>query len=387
MKILFINRLIGISWGGGENYDFNLATALQSLGHQVTFLAGQTASSKPMENVGSVPAIPVVTPYLRKYMYQLAGKVRFLPGLFAEADLHWFSKAAIRKVEQLALRPGFDVIQVLGIPSLTNALRAHGWPVAMRFPGPPAWFQSRLLQRLSSDERVAMFSHGDTVHYFERRLGIRIPELLPGVLGDVYRPVESLAAKMGIRQNLAIDPDAFVLVTVGRLIEGKGHDFLLSAFAAAAARHPQLRLAVVGDGPLRNRLANKARALGVGASVRFTGHLEREEVARQLRASDVFCLLSDYENYSNAVIEAMAAGLPVIATRIGGFPLQIDDGVNGFLVAPGSVPEFLEKLERIISSNSVDRRLSAGARAFASRFSWETTAIRATEVYEQILAV
>jgi glycosyltransferase involved in cell wall biosynthesis len=386
MKILLINRMMGISWGGGENYDFNLASALRGLGHDVTILTGQTPPGQPLDHIGAVPAVAVATPYLRKYTYLLAGKVRLLPGIIAEADLHWFRAACLRKIKELAAGERFDLIQMLALPFLARDLVRRRFRVAMRFPGPPAWFHGKLLHRLAEKHGVAMFSSGDTVRYFDRSLGLRIPEIPPGVETRLYRPAEGSEEKLRLRQELNIGGDEFLLVSVGRLVAGKGHDFLLSAFARAAAAIPRLRLAVVGGGPLSGRLEKKASGLGISGKLRFTGHLGRGEVARYLRASDLFCLFSDYENYSNAVLEAMSAGLPVLATRVGGFPLQIEDGANGFLITPGSIPEFLDRLERIVSSPDLERHLSTGARAFASRFSWEHTARRATEVYEQLLS-
>ena len=380
MKILFINRMLGIAWGGGENYDYNLASGLRSLGHQVTFLTGCRKGDKPPE-IG-METLSVETPYLRHYMYRFGGKVPLVPGAVAETDLHLFGAAVMRRLSRMAR--AFDVAQVLALPRLARKLARRGWRVAMRFPGPPAWFQSPLLRRLALGDRMPMFSHGDAVGYFRDRLGIPVTEVLPGVNGDLYRPLAGEERAL-IRRQIGFGPDDFVLATVGRLVPGKGHAFLLDAIGGIQDRS-RLRLLVAGDGPLRGSLEARSEALGLGRTVHFAGQQERESVARLLAASDAFCLCSDYENYSNAVLEAMATGLPVLATRVGGFPLQVEAGVNGFLVDPGDQVSFRERVAELAREPELTSRLGEGARRFAARMSWQSSAEKVTRIYEQLLA-
>ncbi|MGH7392610.1 MAG: glycosyltransferase, partial [Candidatus Rokuibacteriota bacterium] len=118
--------------------------------------------------------------------------------------------------------------------------------------------------------------------------------------------------------------------TVGRLDPVKDQAGLIRAFAGLAREHADVRLIVAGDGPCRADLETLAASLGLGDRVLLLG--ERRDVPRVLAALNVFVLPSVAEGISNTILEAMATGLPVIATRVGGNPELVEDGVNGFLV-------------------------------------------------------
>ena len=125
-----------------------------------------------------------------------------------------------------------------------------------------------------------------------------------------------------IRQRLGVDPDATVLLQVGRLTHQKGYDVLFEAVAGIVARFGRLAVLVVGDGPLRAELEGHVQALQLGAVVRFLGH--REDVADLLHAADLVTLASRSEGMPYTLLEAMGSGRAVVATRIGG----IEEGIQ-----------------------------------------------------------
>jgi glycosyltransferase involved in cell wall biosynthesis len=314
-------------------------------------------------------------------MYELAGRVRLLPGLIAELDLHLFERAALAVLPAIVKRRAIGLVQILALPRMAARLKAGPLPVAMRFPGPPAWFHSGLLRRLAAGG-VGLFAHGDTV---ARLNALRIPaeEIPPGVDLDLYgRPSPDDRARL--RAAIGAGPDSLVLVSVGRLIPGKGHAFLLAGLRALGDRLSDSRLVLVGDGPLRASLERQCAQAGLGSRVTFAGCQPAAAVARWLAAADLFCLFSEYENYSNAVLEAMASGLPVLATRAGGFPLQVRDGDNGCLIAPGSVAEFVERACELARQPALRRALGQSARRFSEIFSWRSSATRAAALFERL---
>lgn len=128
--------------------------------------------------------------------------------------------------------------------------------------------------------------------------------------------------------------DRLRLLSVGALKRGKGHDDLLRAFAEVRRGLSRARLEIVGDGPLRSSLEALARDLGITGQVRFRGALTKDEVAAAMRSSHALVLPSLWENAPLAAIEALASGLPVLATRVGGVP-EIVDAESGALVPPG----------------------------------------------------
>ncbi|XYJ10754.1 TIGR03088 family PEP-CTERM/XrtA system glycosyltransferase [Telluria sp. B2] len=136
--------------------------------------------------------------------------------------------------------------------------------------------------------------------------------------------------------------DVFVIGTVGRLQDVKDQASLIEAFALLCARRPEqrarLRLAIVGDGPLRDKLAQKAQDAGVLELTWFPG--ARNDIPELMRSFDVFALSSIAEGTPVTLLEAMACGLPVVATKVGGIPEVVQDGVNGALV-PASNPQAL----------------------------------------------
>lgn len=121
-------------------------------------------------------------------------------------------------------------------------------------------------------------------------------------------------------------------VTVANLRPEKSHETLLAAAAALVTRHPDLRFRIVGDGPRRRVLEEQAASLGLVGRVEFLGH--RDDVPALLAAADAFVLPSRSEAFPNGAIEAMAAGLPVVASAVGGLLDLIEDGVTGLLVPP-----------------------------------------------------
>jgi len=152
------------------------------------------------------------------------------------------------------------------------------------------------------------------------------------------------------------------VVFVGRLVAEKGLDNLLRAWAMAGEARQGWRLLLVGDGPLRDSLLALAEALGVADSVVFHG--ASTHVEQQLAEADIGVLASRFEGLSNTLLECMAAGLPMIATRISGSEDFVETGRNGWLCAPDSVDSLCDALLAALSLSAETRRqLGEQARA------------------------
>ena len=166
---------------------------------------------------------------------------------------------------------------------------------------------------------------------------------------------------------------------LGRLAPQKDVGTLLQAFPRLPAG---TTLLVVGDGP--DRAALQRRAQRFGSRVHFTGFVPHVQVPVVLRHVDMLVLPSLYEDLSSALIEAMAAGLPVVATQVGGTADLVHDGVNGLLVPPGDPAALAAAISRVLADPAAAAGLSAAARRTAAAYAWPDLARKVLEVYRHV---
>jgi glycosyltransferase involved in cell wall biosynthesis len=162
------------------------------------------------------------------------------------------------------------------------------------------------------------------------------------------------------RRVLGIAPDRFVVGWIGRMTAIKNTDVVLQAFAALRARGVDAVLCLIGDGPDRDPLERKAHDLGLMRNCLFLGY--QEDVARFYAAFDVFLLASENEGTPVTTIEALAAGRPVVATRVGGVPDVVEDGLDGFLAEPRDADGLAERLERLARDPDLRERMGRAGR-------------------------
>lgn len=187
------------------------------------------------------------------------------------------------------------------------------------------------------------------------------------------------------RAKQGVGPDVPVIVCVARLSPPKNHRMLLEAFARGPARFTQAKLWLVGDGELRAALERQVRDMGLQGRVRFWGW--RSDIPEILAASDIFALASTWEGNPLAVMEAMAAGKPVVATDVGGLPELIDSGLNGILLSSGDVEGFAHALVQLVRDVELRERMGRAARCVAERRFDVSVMVREYEaLYERILS-
>ena len=154
------------------------------------------------------------------------------------------------------------------------------------------------------------------------------------------------------------------VVVVANLRPEKGHEVLLDAAPGVLTRFPDARFEIVGDGPERERLRARAEAAGLAHAFHFIGH--QDDVAARLAASDIFVLPSRSEAFPNSVLEAMAAGLPIVASAVGGILELVDDHRTGLLVPAGDDAALSSAICRLMAEPGLGARLGAAARAEAA---------------------
>lgn len=189
------------------------------------------------------------------------------------------------------------------------------------------------------------------------------------------------------RRSLGVAPGNIVVGIASRLVCGKGHEVLLRAFAKAARREVGLQLLIAGDGPNRPQVEAVARSEGISDRVSFLGYRDRME--RFMAACDIVVFPTQPElgeGFGLAALEAMAAGKPVVATRVASLPEVVADGVSGVLVEPGDIDGLGDALVRLAVDDRLRSRLGeAGRHRALELFSLEAMVDRTVAVYEEVL--
>lgn len=281
-------------------------------------------------------------------------------------------------VHELNRRAGNDIRFVATLARLLRAerphvLHTHGWGtlvegyVAARLSGVPRLVHGEHGTTTTGKTNLfiqrAIWRRCDRVLSVSRTLADRMASetgfdraritVIPNGL-DVAR----FQPAYGVNVASVKQPDGAVTIgTVGRLVPVKDHTMLLQGLATLRDRGVGFRAVLVGDGPLRGELVERVAELRLDAVVTFAGH--RPDVENCLHDMDLFVLTSKSEGLSNTIMEAMAAGLPVVATAVGGNPELVEHGVTGVLVPPGDSSALTDALESLATDSS--RRRSMGA--------------------------
>jgi glycosyltransferase involved in cell wall biosynthesis len=190
-------------------------------------------------------------------------------------------------------------------------------------------------------------------------------------------------ARQRLRGELGLGDDLAVLV-VARLHAEKGYDHLFEALPEIRRRTRQpFRLLIAGEGPLRAAYEGRVRALGCGDVVRFLGF--RKDIADLMIASDVFLLPSIAEAFGLALVEALYEGLPVVATRVGGIPEIVDDGIDGILIPPASADAIAGAVAELLSNPTKRAELAGkGRNKVVEKFSFEKMLRECEAVYSEL---
>jgi glycosyltransferase involved in cell wall biosynthesis len=215
----------------------------------------------------------------------------------------------------------------------------------------------------------------------------RIETVPYGVDAMRFRP--DPAVRLQMRRELGLG-DQPLVVSAGRLVSKKGFEYLIDA-AALMTDMPDVCFAIAGDGDLRQALVSRAP---LGSRVRLLGNRSQDDIARLCAAADVIAVPSirddagNVDGLPNFALEALASATPVVATRAGGLPQAIEDGVTGRLVAERDAVELAQALRTLFQHPDDARRLGAAARAHVkARFGWARTAERIETAYENAVVL
>jgi glycosyltransferase involved in cell wall biosynthesis len=272
-----------------------------------------------------------------------------------------------------------------------------GKPMVIKLVGDFAWEYAIRHSLIDSNENIDDFQqqrHGLVVRllralqcwYVNRAQAVIVPShylahIVHGwgvpseKLRVIYNAVDMAAydrlpAREDARRELNLDGK--VILTIARLTPWKSVDKLIEVLPQIREEVTDANLVIVGDGPERGRLEQLAQRVGIGEAVLFTGRVSSEKVPLYLRAADVFVLYSSYEGLPHVVLEAMAAGVPVVASRKGGIPEVVVDGETGLLVQWRDEAALAEAVQQVLANVTLAARLATAGRAWVeTKFGWE----------------
>jgi glycosyltransferase involved in cell wall biosynthesis len=240
------------------------------------------------------------------------------------------------------------------------------------------------LDRKLAGRTAALVGNSESVSEFYRQQGIE-PEKIVTIHNGIDLPAIDRSQRSTVLAELGVPTDARIVASVGRLAKQKRVDVLVWAMQLLRQLSPNVFHLIIGDGPERARLERLAEHFTCHEMTRFLGH--RNDVARLMSCIDVLWLASDFEGQSNSVMEAMAAGLPVIASDIPANRELITSGETGYLVRPGDSVAFAQYADRLFADPELANRLGEAARQrIIEEHSVESMVEAYASLYESVVA-
>ena len=303
--------------------------------------------------------------------------VRYLPPIIRHIAYAWLLARRVHKVDlvlvQDTVSTGFPVAIISGLA---------GKKFVVRVPGDYAWEQGT--QRFGVEESLDDFqkrSYGVAVGFLRamqrfvvsRAYRVIAPseylaEIISGWSPHIKR-IDVIYNGIEFAEMLPTAREKNLIISSGRLVPWKGFAELIDVVNA----HPEWRLEILGDGPLHHDLEDRIQKAGGKGRITLRGRVSYAEAREIFASASVFVLNSRYEGLSHTLVEAMSVGTPVIATRAGGNPEVVQDGVNGILINPLNKMALESALMRVLSDAELCKRLGVAASERAKKFSIEKT--------------
>jgi len=367
MRIAFLNSIEAGTFGGMEQWIQLVSSALLKRGHTV-FLLGRPQSSF-LERVSS--KVSAAHPVSLK----ISGD---------------FNPFTIKKLKDFLLRQCVDLLCV----NFNKDVRLGG--IAARLAGEVKvvwsvgiditrnrfvhrWLTPRLVDRVivpSHSLKSDISRHG----YIDESIVDIIPIGIDGSAVSCDRE----EARRNLRDKYGLPPKARVAVTVGRLVYKKGHEYLVDAAPRIIEKNPDIYFLFLGDGPKREELGQQADRLGLSARVVFAGMLD--DVDFELAGADIVIHPSKEEPFGIALLEGMRAGLPIIASRVGGIPEVVVDGETALLFEPRSSVAIADVAIRLLGDPDLMREFGrAGQQRLRRHFSYETMVDRVEAAFNAVV--
>ena len=366
MNITFVNRMMGIKFGGGENFDLNMARALKRRGHNIQFVIGREWKkiSLPMDE-NEFEVVYIKTPYLRDLHYNVAPTNiinRVISAGALEIDLRLFENGAYKFLKNDSWS---DVYQLCGLSRLGYMLEKIGKKSSVRWPGPPSKSKLKFIEQCSCN-----FANGDAFRQISQNLYPKVKNINLGIDINKFYPKR--------KENNRVN-----FLFVGRVVPIKNLSFMVKAFIEVLKVNDDIVLNIVGDGEEQEiKRIKDLIPLPYSEYIKFLGKKSGDDLLAQYQNSDVFIITSSYDNYPNVVFEAMACGLPVIGTDVGGIPLQITDRKTGILVELNNIEDLKNSILELVQNKKLRIDMGITSREkILNEFSWDKSADSLEKLY------
>ncbi|OPX94110.1 MAG: Glycogen synthase [Syntrophorhabdus sp. PtaB.Bin027] len=358
-------------------------------------------------------------------------KIAIIIGLFPPKWLAGTEIATSNLAKQLAKR-GHEIHVITshdeGLPNFNkeNGFYIHRfvWPKIRIIGVIPFWLLVFLkICTIKPDIVHAQDLTIGTPAYLSRKI-LKIPYIVWGRGSDIYRPsrrvritiptiLQNADAIIALTENMRIelkkfyDKEIYVIpngidldkysdvvinfekepgekniLFVGSMYPVKGVQYLIMAMKTVHDRMPMIRLILVGDGEESERLAALSIKLGIQEYVQFVGKVPHEKVLTFMQNADVFVLPSLSEGLPNVLLEAMACGLPIVATNVGGIPDIITNGVNGFLVGVKDTEDIANKILILLQDDLARKKISDNNKQIVKKYTWNNVIVELEKIYE-----
>lgn len=372
MRLLYINYEFPPLGGGGGRANEQIARQMASLGHQVVVMtsAYQSLPRKEIKDGYLVLRIPTLRRYVEKC--RIFEMVAFMfSAIFY--SIKWVRKQRPDMTIAFFTLPSAPAALILKklfrIPYIVSL---HGGDVPGFMREQLRIYHSLTIHLIRYIWReahaVVTISQGLKELALKTHRKVKISIIPNGVDAPFFQEVAPMAPVASSRP--------FRILTVGRLSPQKRMDILLEAVAMLKTQNPScpVQLWIVGDGPLRTKLEEQAKALGIAADVSFFGWQNQENLRNFYSSADIFVLSSAYEGMPLVLLEAMAAGLPVVASKVSGTEEVIRHGENGFLVPTCNSRILSEKITTLIFDDRLRETFSKASLASVGRYNWRDAA-------------
>lgn len=357
--------------GGAERQVAALAPLLQAQGFEIEVFTRRYPGMIARETVGGVPVhrVPVFGPKALASLLYTVGSLNAIRA-FRPQLLHAHELLSPATTALAAKR-------FLGVPVVAKVLRGGELGDIAKLKSKRTG-QKRMAEMARQVDAFAVISQEIDHELSEMGVPAERRLFIPnGVDTDRFQPATD---QRSVRAALGLPTDIPIVLYAGRLVPEKRVDLLVDVWPMIRSRFPEALLVIAGSGEQESALRAAA-----GAGVRFVGAVDN--VPAYLQAADVFILPSSTEGLSNAMLEAMSAGLAVVATAVGGAPDLITHGENGWLFAPDDTPALRLGLETLLADAALRRRFGMGARAvIVERYSLRATAESLGVLYRRLLS-